>query len=239
MTGVIRPSRRLVYRDKRGESSVPVLELHVLDQDGMSLAEHLYLGRREWHAPDGLLVEYLILREDELQPPALGAVLERGVKLLSRLGGHPLHLDGLSLLQQSDLLVRKSYPAHFLRDVDMFLPDGDQLVGVLVDGDQAGGVLAATQVEFHRTSHVAGLTQVLLVLLTKVEPEIRAFQLWLLAYAVNGQPHLPVLLRYEREPRVQFGCQHAGNVKCQRHQLVGLVTSQHGVKKSLLFECRL
>ena len=45
MTGVIRPSRRLVYRDKRGESSVPVLELHVLDQDGMSLAEHLYLGR--------------------------------------------------------------------------------------------------------------------------------------------------------------------------------------------------
>ena len=43
MTGVIRPSRRLVYRDKRGESSVPVLELHVLDQDGMSLAEHLYL----------------------------------------------------------------------------------------------------------------------------------------------------------------------------------------------------
>ena len=44
MTGVIRPSRRLVYRDKCGESSVPVLELHVLDQDGMSLAEHLYLG---------------------------------------------------------------------------------------------------------------------------------------------------------------------------------------------------
>ena len=239
MTGVIRPSRRLVYRDKRGESPVPVLELHVLDQDGMSLAEHLYLGGREWHAPDGLLVEYLVLREDELQPPALGTVLKRGVKLLPRLGGHPLHLDGLSLLQQSDLLVRKSYPAHFLRDVDMFLPDSDQLVGVFVDGDQAGGVLAATQVEFHRTSHVAGFTQVLLVLLTKVEPEIRAFQLRLLAYAVNGQPHLPVLLRYEREPRVQFGCQHAGNVKCQRHQLVGLVTSQHGVKKSLLFECRL
>lgn len=68
MTGVIRPSRRLVYRDKRGESSVPVLELHVLDQDGMSLAEHLYLGGREWHASDGLLVEYLVLREDELQP---------------------------------------------------------------------------------------------------------------------------------------------------------------------------
>ena len=147
MTGVIRPSRRLVYRDKRGESSVPVLELHVLDQDGMSLAEHLYLGGREWHASDGLLVEYLVLREDELQPPALGTVLKRGIKLLPRLGGHPLHLDGLSLLQQSDLLVRKSYPAHFLRDVDMFLPDGDQLVGVLDDGAQAGSEQAATQLE--------------------------------------------------------------------------------------------
>ena len=44
MAGVIRPSCRLVYRDKCGESSVPVLELHVLDQNGMSLAEHLYLG---------------------------------------------------------------------------------------------------------------------------------------------------------------------------------------------------
>ena len=51
MAGVIRPSCHLVYRDKRGESPVPVLEFHVLDQDGMSLAEHLYLGRREWYAP--------------------------------------------------------------------------------------------------------------------------------------------------------------------------------------------
>ena len=79
----------------------------------------------------------------------------------------------------------------------MLLPDGDQLVGVLVDGDQAGGVLAATQVEFHRTSHVAGLTQVLLVLLAEVESEIRAFQLRFLAYAVNGQSHLSILLRDE------------------------------------------
>ena len=45
MAGIIWPSSRLVYRDKCGESPVPVLELHVLDQDGMSLAEHLYLGR--------------------------------------------------------------------------------------------------------------------------------------------------------------------------------------------------
>ena len=79
----------------------------------------------------------------------------------------------------------------------MLLPDGDQLVGVLVDGDQAGGVLAATQVEFRHTPHVAGLTQVLLVLLVKVEPEIRTFQLRFLAYAVNGQSHLSILLRDE------------------------------------------
>lgn len=63
----------------------------------MPLAEHLYLGGRERHAPDGTLVENLVFREDELQPPALGAVLERGVEPLSRLGGHALHLDGLSL----------------------------------------------------------------------------------------------------------------------------------------------
>ena len=79
----------------------------------------------------------------------------------------------------------------------MLLADSDQLVGVLVDGDQAGGIFTATQVEFRHTPHVAALTQVLLVLLAEVESEIRAFQLRLLAYAVNGQSHLSILLRDE------------------------------------------
>ena len=65
----------------------------------------------------------------------------------------------------------------------MLLADGHQLVGVLVDGDQTG---------FRRAS-----AQVLLVLLGEDMPEVRAFQLRLLAYAVDAEPDLSVLHGYQ------------------------------------------
>ena len=197
MPRVVRAPRNLVYRYKGREGVIPVPELHVLHQDGMSFAEHFYLGGRERHASDGTFVENLVFRKDEFQSPALGTVLECGIEFLACFGSHTLHFDRLSLLQQPDLLCGKFDPAHFLRDVNVLLTDGNQLVGALVDGNQTGGIFTAAQVEFRHTPHVAGLTQVLLVLLVKVKPEIRTFQLRFLAYAVNGQSHLSVLLRDE------------------------------------------
>lgn len=79
----------------------------------------------------------------------------------------------------------------------MLLADGHQLVGALVDGDQTGFSRASAQVQFRHTSHVAALAQVLLVLLGEDMPEVRAFQLRLLAYTVDAEPDLSVLHGYQ------------------------------------------
>ena len=119
--------------------------------------------------------------------------MQIGIEFLPLIGFHAIHEYLFTIFQFLNFIRSQSNTFDFIRDIDMLLPDGDQLVGVLVDGDQAGGVLTATQVEFHRTSHVAGLTQVLLVLFREDMSEIRTVQFRFFSDTVDAQHDLPAV----------------------------------------------
>ena len=201
----------------------------------MPLAEPFHLVLRQLYAPDGLLVEQIVLREDELQPPAFRTVLQGRAELLSLGGHHTVHEYGLTVFQPRYLVRVEPYALHLVGNIDVFLPYGHQFVGDFVYRHKARGVVVAAQLQVNGMAEVAALAQVLLFLLREVVAEVRAAEFRLPAYAVYSQYHLPVA-RQEGQPRVNLGRHQTLDVQCQGYCPVGLIPLKHTVKHAHVFK---
>ena len=126
------PACHLVYGDE-GREGVAVVALHALDEHGVALAEPFHLVQRQLHAPDGLLVEQVVLREDELQSPAFRAVLQGRAELLALGRHHAVHEHDLTVPQPRYLVGVEPYALNLVGNIDVLLPYCHQLVGDFVD----------------------------------------------------------------------------------------------------------
>ena len=201
----------------------------------MPFAEHLDLAWGKLYASQALLVESLTFRIDKFQPPAFRAVLQRRVERLSVLWSHAVHIYRLPFLECINLVGCQFDTFYLIWNIHILLPYGHQFIGVLVDGNETGCIGSSVQVQFRYPSHVSRLPEMLLVLFCKNVSEVWSFQFRFLADTVNPQTDLSVRHGYEWKTRVQLDfstCQGQG----ERNQLVCLVSFQHGIQQSLLFE---
>ena len=230
VAGVGRAARRLVQLHVGGEY-LAVLALHALHEDGLSGVQILDLLLCQFHAPECLAVEELVVLEDELDAPALGIYLNEGVELVARLGDHALDIDLLAFTQILLLLFGKLYTLDFLWDKGILRFHGDHLVGQLVDADEGRDKLPVASFQLHDTPHVARLEQVMLILLGKDMTEVRAVKVGFLPDTVNTEHHVARhgLLEGQTGVRSQYG---RAEVHADGHDLIGLVATEHLFEQS-------
>ena len=234
VAGVGRAARRLVQLHVGGEH-LAVLALHSLHEDGFSGVQVLNLFLCQFHAPECLAVEELVVLENELDTPAFGIHLNEGVELVAGLGDHALDIDLLAFTQVVLLLLCQFHALDFPWDEGILRFHGDHLVGQLVDADEGWDILPVTSFQFHDTPHVARFEQVLLVLVGEDMSEVRSVKVGFLPDTVDAEHHFARhgLLEGQTCVRSQYG---RAEVHADGHDLVGLVALEHLFEQSAFLE---
>ena len=192
MACILEPACYLIHGNEGGKQFA-VLSLHILYKDGMSFIQRFELHGGKRYPAERLLIEGLVFREDKFDASSFRTVLQIGIKLFTLIGLHSLYEYLFSVFQFLNFFRSQSHTFDFIRDIDMFLSDGYQFVGILVDGNQTRLCRVATQVKVSHASHVSTFTQVLLVLFREDMSEIRTVQFRFFSDTVDTQHDLPTV----------------------------------------------
>ena len=120
--------------------------------------------------------------------------------MLSRFGGHALHIDASAFRQLLFLLVAQLHALDFIGDAYPVGTQGDDVVRQAVDAHEAAGrLIFAGEGQLHGTTEVARFSEGFLVLIGKGMPEELALQLRFLADGVDNRDKCPVSGDFQRK----------------------------------------
>lgn len=121
-----------------------------------------------------------------------GIELQVGIEMLSRFGGHALHIDASAFRQLLFLLVAQLHALDFIGDSYPVGTQGDDVVRQAVDAYEAAGrLIFAGEGQLHGTTEVARFPEGFFVLVGEGMPEELTLQLRFLADGMTTGINVP------------------------------------------------
>ena len=142
-------------------------------------------------------LESATIVKDELNALLLGIDLKRCIKGLASLGGHTFHFHGFALYEVFVLGIRERYALDFLGDVHSVGTQGDDFIGLWVNGDVGRERFSVLRCYLDGLAQITRSEELLLLFGRELVTHIGVVQLWLFAYGVDCQADVAILVRSE------------------------------------------
>ena len=140
------------------------------------------------------LFQSLLAIEDKLDAFLLGIDLQDGIKGLATLGGHTFHFHGFALYKVFVLRIGKRNAFDFLRDVHTVSTQGNEFIGLRVNGNVGGKWLTILGCNFDGLAKIARCKELLFLFGRELVSHIGEVELWLLAKRVNCQTNITLAI---------------------------------------------
>ena len=139
----------------------------------------------------------MLVLEDKLDAFLLGIDLQSGIEGLTTLGGHSFHFHGFALNKVFILCIRKCNALDFLRDVHTVSTQGNEFIGLRVNGNVGGKWLTILGCNFDGLAKIARCKELLFLFGRELVSHIGEVELWLFAKRVNCQADVALAIGTE------------------------------------------